>query len=184
MNSKPWGVMECRLAIMIMLQLVFSCLASNTCPEGCRCYRTGHRASTIVLKCYQDVDVIPNNTVVFDLSSTICNSIGDNFAYTPNISIIIITKCQKLLLSEASFRGLFNMYAISLQDNCLYTFPSGIFADMKNVEGISLDRNQFDHLPNRSFVNQGHLLRLSLSQNQLTHIHSDTFAGLKKLEVR
>ena len=99
----------------------------------------------------------------------------------PNTIAIDLSNNEIAALNNESFRNLFKLLSLRMEQNCISVVERGAFRDLVSLTNLDLSKNKLTHLHPQIF-NSTHLLsNLVLSHNNLSAMPSAALEGLTNL---
>lgn len=83
---------------------------------------------------------------------------------------------------DHNFVGLFKLKDLYLDDNRIYSLPSGTFRYLQELKLLSIQRNRISELMPRIFLEIGKLKVLKLSGNNLKELNPVVFEDVKVIK--
>ncbi|XP_071332464.1 biglycan b [Trachinotus anak] len=124
-----------------------------TCPFGCHCRLRVVQCSDLGLT--EVPKNIPRDTKFLDLQNNRITEIKEN-----------------------DFKGLTNLYGLSLRNNLIYKVSPGAFAPLKHLQKLYFSKNRLTTIPQNL---PSSLVEMRIHENRIKNVAAGAFAGLSNM---
>ncbi|KAL4217990.1 TIR domain [Mactra antiquata] len=168
----------------------FLCTQSQNCDSSCSCYKTSQDGDIFLMKCQNNLHVVPNNMPVS--ANTIFldgNSFSTNKSLLPLASLYKMS-AKELYLNRSFIRHIGNdvllpferLEYLDLSHNLIKTLTAGVFEAQTVLRQLLLNDNNLETIEPNVFNSFEIIKEINLSGNKLIIISPETATELSNLD--